>query len=60
MIQLTCLVNTSQGFMKEMKRPDLPGALKGKVFGNIQAIHEFHSTYVMSCLHKRSKISALC
>ena len=48
MIQPTCLVNTTQGFMKEMKRPDLPDALKGKdklIFGNIQAIHEFHSTY---------------
>ena len=36
-----------QGFMKEMKRADLPDALKGKdklVFGNIQAVYDFHST----------------
>ncbi len=34
-----------QGFMREMQSPNLPDALKGKeklVFGNIQAVYEFH------------------
>jgi len=33
------------GYMKEMQSPNLPDTLKGKeklIFGNIQAVYEFH------------------
>ena len=43
---ITSLHGFIQGFMKQMKRGDLPDALKGReklIFGNIQAVYDFHS-----------------
>ena len=40
-------------FITEMQSPSLPEPLKGKeklVFGNIQAIYEFHQKLVVFCI----------
>jgi len=42
---LSSLLSSPQGYMKEMQSPNLPDTLKGKeklIFGNIQAVYEFH------------------
>ena len=39
-------LSLSQGYMKAMQSEDLPGILANKerlIFGNIQAVHDFHS-----------------